>query len=182
MKINSKSLAQKLAVAKKAVATKKVVAPKVTDLSALKSYNCKHLIQLGEQGLGTNLGLAGREILDGYVRDLIVNKEKLTSARLAATDKVLLIESPMWQRRGPTLFAWPVVKQSGDVLEVRENYWRAPKANLVRTTLSLLKKHVAAVKEGSAPTVVRLVSKATALAEIAKHKTHMGSKAVMGVS
>lgn len=177
MKITIKSAKSKVSAALKTATTKATKSEeKPSPFKVLKSYNCKHLIDLGQKGLGTNLGVCGREILDGYVTDLIEQREKLTSARVAAADKVLLIESPMWQRSGPRMFAWPVVGQSGDIIEVKENYWRAPKANKVRTSLSLLKKHVAAVKEGATPTVVRIVSKTVAAAEMAKAKLHMGSR------
>lgn len=173
MKINLKSVKSNI---KQATAATKTATKDAGPFKVLKSYNCKQIVELAKHGLGTSLSVCGREILDGYVTDLIEQREKLTSAKLAATDKVLVIESPMWQRSGPRMFAWPIVKQSGDILEVRENYWRNPKAFTVRTSLSLLKKHVAAVKEGSAPTVVKVMSKTAALAEMAKAKLHMGSR------
>jgi hypothetical protein len=190
MKINTNKIAQKLAVAKQTAKAKvttkvsakvaaKVAAPapeKDNPFATHKAYNRAHCQTLSNNGIGANLARCGNEIIDSLVTQLIENRETLTSTRLAASDKVLLIESPDWKRTGSRVFAYPVLKASGDVLEVIDAH--ADKPHAVRVSFNLLKKAYAPISG----TVVRLVAKSVATTQLAKHKAFAPSKQLLGVS
>lgn len=123
MKINTK-----LSKVVKTAAKATKVAPKKAELSVLDAYDIKHCKMALKKGLDAAGSWLYKRINDALVTTLISNREKISSTRLAKTDRVLFISTPK------NAFAWPLTGMGTDIYE------RTHEGAPVRGYVSALKK------------------------------------------
>lgn len=159
MKITSK-------VSKAAPAPVKVVKTgkqqKVSGPVAHLSYTVTHVKALFKAGLDGAGAWLGKQIQDKLVTDLINHRDKITSTRLAKSDKVLFVSAAR-------AYAWPLLSNSGDIYE------RTSDKTPVRGLLSSLKR---AYGEKN----VRIVSKQEAVKLLKTHKSEPASLKAFGIA
>lgn len=163
-------------VQKSAAPSGKAPAKKADPFAIHKAYSRAHCQGFSKLGIGANLARCGNQILDSVVTALATSHETLTSARLSASDRVLVIQSPDWKRTGPRLFAYPVSKEGGDILEVKDVH--ADKPANVRVSLKALREGYAKVKG----TVISLMPKAKVLALMKTENTFKPSALAFGLA
>lgn len=139
-------------------------APAKTGLHVLEAYSIAHLKKALSEGLDAAGAWLGKEIADPLATALISNREKISSTRLAKTDRVLFVGGPK------KAFAWPLLGLSGDIYE-RSHDGRKP----VRGMLSALQKAYGAKN-------VRIVSRQEAVKLLKTLKADPGVAKAFGIA
>lgn len=109
--------------AAKATKSAAKAAPEKSGITELASYATKHVKEVLKAGLDGAGAWLGKSIADPLVTALITNREKISSTRLAKTDKVLFVQ-------GSKAFAWKLSGLSGDIYE-RAHDGKTPVRGLV---------------------------------------------------